>query len=120
MKNKGFGIIILLIFIIVIVTLTSIYISNKFNLDKKEVKETFQKDITRYYEELNMYIKRETNKNNTFDISSFNASAKTLKNIFFNFSEKYLDKIEIVAGKLVYIGEVVEEKEWFQELFQNN
>ena len=135
-KRRGISLLTLVITIMVIAILSTVVIlilvnNNPIENAKQSV---FKNDIIAMQEELNTYI---TNKrvltSGTYDETSLYANkeslqeegskvdGKTIKDVIKTMEKKYLDKIEVIAGKLEYTNlKNIKELEWADEILGNN
>ncbi|MEG2348732.1 MAG: hypothetical protein RSB67_03700, partial [Clostridia bacterium] len=123
--------IVLVITIIVIIILaTSVIVTIVQNNPIGKADEAvFKSDFKVLQEELNMYITNkvlEVNGDiNKFNVKNFNVNEKsinpTLNEVLINLEKSRIkDKVEIKEGKLVFIGTDKKEKEWFDEVSNEN
>jgi len=134
MNNKrGISLIVLVITIIVMIILASaIILSLSGNgIIFKTNKAKFQNDIATMKEELSVYISnKEAETNGAYDSDNLNASrnslteegnaveGKIILDIIKSMDKKYLDKVEIVNGKLRYTGSNINEIKWSDEILE--
>ena len=119
-EKKGVSLIVLVITIIIVIILAGItIISLSQNAPIGKAKEaTFKNEVTGLKSELEAYIaQQEIDTNGKFKRDEFNASGEELEKIMPSIENSdYLQKVEIVNGKLVYIGNEKEEENWAKEI----
>ena len=119
-EKKGVSLIVLVITIIIVIILAGItVISLSQNAPIGKAKEaTFKNEVTGLKSELEAYIaQQEIDTNGKFKRDEFNASGEELEKIMPSIENSdYLQKVEIVNGKLVYIGNEKEEENWAKEI----
>ena len=79
---------------------------------------TFRKDVTSIQDELSMYLsKKYTDNPTSFDKSSVNLSGDSMVTELPS-TKKYKEKVSIIKGKLVWVGETEDNTEykWFSEV----
>lgn len=119
MRNKkGISLIVLIITIIVVIILASIVILTltKTNPIESAKEATFKDDIRTIQNELLMYLSKEYENNpNTFDKKSVNLKGNNMVDILPS-SKKYIQKVKVKNGELVYIGDDEKEINWIESI----
>lgn len=117
MKKRGISLIVLLITIIVMIILAGVVIIGivKDNPIEKAAEATFKTDLTLFKNELNSYHVSEKAKSRKYDSRDINASGEEMKKYISSITDKYIKQLEIVNGKIVFIGTAGNEIEWSED-----
>lgn len=125
MKRKiGISLIVLVITIIIIIILAGSVILSLANNNPilKATEAKFKNDVDTFNSDLQLWTSSQYAKDRTFKTSSVNANKNVgeynnlkLQDIITSMPTNYLDKFEIQAGQLVYIGSDTNEKQWVKE-----
>ena len=122
-RKKGISLIVLIVTIIVIIILAAAVILTitKNNPVSSAKEATFKEDMISIQDELSMYIsKKYTDDPLSFEKSSVNLSGDSMVTELPS-TKKYKDKVSVVKGKLVWVGETENNTEykWFTEVTGN-
>ena len=118
--KRGISLIVLIVTIIVIIILAAAVILTitKNNPVSSAKEATFKEDMTSIQDELSMYLsKKYTDDPTSFDKSSVNLSGDSMVTELPS-TKKYKEKVSIIKGKLVWVGETEDNTEykWFSEV----
>ena len=106
-NNKGISLIVLIITIIVVIILAAVVILtlSKNNPIESAKEATFKEDIYNFKTELEIY-KAKISRNGE-DVTKLYASRDTnpsIQDVITSITRKYIDRIEVREGKLIYVG----------------
>lgn len=112
MKKRGISLIVLIVTIIVIIILAAAVILtlNKNNPIGSAKEASFKEDVYNFKTELELYKAKISG--NGEDVTKLNAnksSDPSISDVITSISRKYIDKLEVREGKLVYVGKDREE-----------
>ena len=116
--NKGMSLIVLMITIVVIIILAAAIILtlSKNNPIESAKEARFKEDIIAIQDELSLYFSSEYSKSpGDFDSSSVTKIGNAMVEILPS-SKEYTDKIQVLNGKLVYIGNDKKEISWCEDI----
>ena len=118
--KRGISLIVLIVTIIVIIILAAVVILTitKNNPVSSAKEATFKEDMSNIQDELSMYLsKKYTDNPTSFDKSSVNLSGDSMVTELPS-TKKYKDKVSVIKGKLVWVGETENNTEykWFSEV----
>ena len=122
-QKRGISLIVLIVTIIVIIILAAAVILTitKNNPVSSAKEATFKEDMSNIQDELSMYLsKKYTDNPTSFDKLSVNLSGDSMVTELPS-TKKYKDKVSVVKGKLVWVGETENNTEykWFTEVTGN-
>ena len=130
-KKTGLSLIVLVITVIVVIILAMAVLltMTENNPIENAKKAAFQSDLKNMQEDLNMYIfSKVSDSLGSYKNSLLNANknilienaeeieGKNIQDVISSLSNKYIDKLEIKNGNLVYVGNDEKEKEWASEV----
>ena len=118
-RLRGISLIVLVITIIVIVILAVAVILSIANNNPIEQakKAKFQSDLKTMEEELNMYIaSKVSDPDDEIDMEELDVKGDGLKNIIKSATSEWIDKIEVINGKLAFVGDDDTQIEWANEV----
>ncbi|MEG0643347.1 MAG: hypothetical protein RR489_05575, partial [Clostridia bacterium] len=118
MKKNGMSLIVLVITILVMIILAGVVIVSlaKNNPIEKSKEALFKADIIAFRDELNLSIANELALTNTLVKEDIDAAGKDMLKYIPSMTKKYIPKIQIQDGSLMYIGTDKKEEKWFNEV----
>ena len=116
-KDKSGKSLILLVIVILVMSFVLLFVSSFFDnngVDKTQ-EEAFKLNVYEYCLEIEEY-KEQMAQENGFSEETFNVYGVELKSVIPDIVETDMSKFKIEHGKLIYIGNVAQEKEWSEEV----
>lgn len=116
-KKKSGKSLILLTIVICFMSFALVFVSRIFynKGDNKTQEEAFKRNVYEYYLEVEDY-KVQLAQTEGFVENEFNVCGTALRNVIPNIIETDMPKFKIEQGKLIYIGNNEQEKQWTKEV----
>ena len=130
-NNKGISLIVLVITIIIMIILAGAIILSLSGtgLITNANKGSFQSDIATMQEELGVYIANKTTETrgkytqetlfaskDNLEENGAKVDGKNIKSVLTSIDKKYIDEVEIIKGKIVYVGDDLNKLKWASEV----
>ena len=117
-RRKGISLIVLVITILVMIILAGVVVVSlsKNNPIEKAKEATFKQDMASFRDELSVYIANTISLDDDKKLSSINASSYSdIKKMISSFTRKYVNKIIVANGEVVFVGDKEEERKWAKQ-----